>query len=112
MEEWKKLYNKEKLNTITAKSALFVCNKWDEVERNASHDRCEKDDLQKHIILKLKKEIPGLDEESQVIKISVLTATQVQLKFKVMSDELNSLINGIQSLLSLCIERKTAYFYW
>ena len=65
----------------------------------------------KHIILELKKKIPDLDEESQVIKMSVNTATQVQQKFNVMSDDLNSLTDGIQRLLLLCIEKKMEQFY-
>ena len=109
MGEWRKLYKGEKRCGITAESALFVCNKWDEVEKQTN--QAERDDLQKHIIDKLRKKIPELDEKSQVIKMSVFTAAQVQKKFNVIGDDLNSLIDGLQRLLPLCIERKTEHFY-
>ena len=109
--EWTKLYNGEKRRSTSAKSALFVCNKWDDVEIHAK-DQTEKENLQKDIISKLKKKSPELDEKSQVIRISVFRAAQVQHKFNVMSDDLNSLINGIQRLLPLCIEMQIEDFYW
>ena len=111
LEEWRKLYNGEISCGITAESALFVCNKWDEVER-ANQTKRGDQKLQKHIIEKLRKKIPELDEKSQVIKMSVKRAGEVQKRFNVMNDDLNGLINGLQHLLPLCIERKTGYFYW
>ena len=110
LREWVKLYKEEKKCGITAKSALFVCNKWDQVEKHAT--QTEKENLQKHIIGKLTEKIPELDEKTQVIKMSVMRADEVQKRFNVMSDDLNGLINGLQRLLPLCIERKTEYFYW
>ena len=109
LREWVKLYKGEKQCGITAKSALFVCNKWDEVEKHASTD---KEALQKHIIGKLTEKIPELEVKTQVITMSVRRADEVQKKFNVVSDDLNGLINGLQSFLPLCIERKTEYFYW
>ena len=109
MKEWVKLYQGEKRGGITAESALFVCNKWDEVERQTN--QTERENLHKDIITKLKKKIPGLDEKAQVVRMSVFTAAHVQRKFNVMSDDLSILIGGIQRLLSLCIERKTEFFY-
>ena len=72
----------------------------------------EREALQEHIIEKLREEIPELDEKSQVIRMSVKKADEVQKKFNVMRDDLNDLINGLQHLLPLCIEKKTKYFYW
>ena len=72
----------------------------------------EREALQEHIIEKLREEIPELDEKSQVIRMSVKKADEVQKKFNVMRDDLNDLINGLQHLLPLCIETKTKYFYW
>ncbi|KAJ7367416.1 hypothetical protein OS493_040550 [Desmophyllum pertusum] len=46
----------EKRCGITAESALFVCNKWDEVERQTN--QAERDDLEKHIIDKLREKDP------------------------------------------------------
>lgn len=109
LEKWRKLYEGGKGCGITAESALFVCNKWDEVEKKAN--QTEKEALQKHIIDKLRERIPELDEKFQVITMSVLTADEVHKRFDVMSDDLNNLINGLQRLLPLCIERKTQHFY-
>ena len=109
MREWIKLYQGEKRGGITAESALFVCNKWDEVERQTSQTDREK--LIKDITAKLKKNVPSLDEKAQVVRMSVSTAAHVQRKFEVMSDDLNILIGGIQRLLSLCLRRKTEFFY-
>jgi len=110
LSDWIKLYNGEQRCGITAESALFVCNKWDEVEKQANQS--QREDLQKHIIGKLRKKIPDLDERSQLIRMSVLRAAEVHKRFNVMSDDLNCLFNGLQQLLPLCIERKTEYLYW
>ena len=112
VQKWIQLYKENKCRGLTADSALFVCNKWDEVERQTRTSQSEKEKLQKGIICKLKKKIPELDEKSQVIKMSVDAAAQIQQKYTVMNDDLNSLIDGIQRLLPLCIERKTEHFYW
>ena len=109
LSEWMKLYKGNDSCDITAQSALFVCNKWDEIEKRA--DQTEIEDIQRHIIGTLRKKIPELDEKSQVIKMSVTRASEVQERFNVMGDDLNSLVNGLQRLLSLCIELKTGYFY-
>ena len=109
VREWIKLYQGERRGGITAESALFVCNKWDEVERQTN--QAERNNLQKDIITKLKKNVPGLDEKAQVVRMSVASAAQIERKFNVMNDDLNILIGGIQRLLSLCFERKTEFFY-
>ena len=109
VKEWKKLYEGAKRRGITPESALFVCNKWDEVERQT--DQTEREKLQTDIVSKLKEKIPYLDEKTQVIRMSVSAAAQVQQNFNVMNDDLNNLIKGIQRLVPLCIERKTEYFY-
>ena len=74
-------------------------------------DQTEREKLQTDIVSKLKEKIPYLDEKTQVIKMSVSAAAQVQQNFNVMNDDLNNLIKGIQRLVPLCIERKTEYFY-
>lgn len=107
LREWIKLYKGEKPCGITAESALFVCNKWDEVEKQGS----QKEDLKRHIADKLREKIPDLDEKTQVIKMSALTAAELQGRFKVMNDDLTSLINGLQRLLPLCIQRKSEHLY-
>ena len=33
VREWKKLYGEDRCKGLTSESALFVCNKWDDVER-------------------------------------------------------------------------------
>ena len=74
-------------------------------------DQTEREKLQTDIVSKLKEKIPYLDEKTQVIRMSVSAAAQVQQNFNVMNDDLNNLIKGIQRLVPLCIERKTEYFY-
>ena len=90
---------------------MFVCNKWDDVERLTKTNPSEKEKIKNEIICKLRKKIPELNEESQVIEMSVFTAAQIQQKFGVMSDDLSSLINGLRRLLPLCLEKKTEHFY-
>lgn len=93
LREWIKLYNGVQRCGITAESALFVCNKWDEVEKKAN--QTQREDLQKHIVGKLRNYIPDLDERSQLIKMSVLRAAEVQKRFHAMSDDLKCLINSL-----------------
>ena len=111
VKEWKKLYGGEKCNGLTSESALFVCNKWDDVEKQTKNNPLDKEKVHDEIICKLKKEIPTLNEEFQVIEMSVFTAAQIQQKFGVMSNDLNSLIKALQRLLPLCLEKKTEHFY-
>ena len=109
LSEWKKLYQGNDGRGITSESAIFVCNKWDEVEKRSN--RNQKEDLERQIIDTLRKNIPELDEKFQIIKMSVSRATEVKERFEVMDDDLKSLVNRLQRLLPLCIERKTEFFY-
>ena len=111
VREWQKLYGGDKCTGLTSESALFVCNKWDDVERQTKTNPSDKEKIKNEIICKLRKKIPELNEESQVIEMSVFTAAQIQQKFGVMSDDLSSLINGLRRLLQLCLEKKTEHFY-
>ena len=111
VREWQKLYGGDKCTGLTSESALFVCNKWDDVERQTNTNLSNKEKIKNEIICKLKKKIPKLNEKSQVIEMSVFTAAQIQQKFGVMSDGLSSLINGLHRLLPLCLEKKTEHFY-
>ena len=108
VREWKKLYEGDKCSGLTSESALFVCNKWDDVEKT---NPLTKKKIKYEIVCKLKKEIPKLKQKSQVIEMSVRTAAQIQQDFGVMSDDLSSLINGLRRLLPLCLEKKTEHFY-
>ena len=112
LNEWVKLYKVQQDETrrgITAESALFVCNKWDEIERTVDENDMEK--IEEEIVTKLKKRIPELDEKTQVIQMSVFCAAQLYHKYGVMRDDLNKLMNGVQRLLSLCVERKMEFLY-
>ena len=109
--EWKKLYGEDRCKGLTSESALFVCNKWDDVDRQTKSNPLDKEKIKNEIICKLKKKIPNLNEKSQVIEMSVFTAAQIQQKFGVMSDDLSNLINGLHRLLPLCLEKKTEHFY-
>ena len=111
LKEWAKLYNgqiDETRRSITAESVLFVCNKWDEIERNEKANRKK---IEEQIVTTLKEIIPELDEKAQVIQMSVSCAAQVYHKFSVMRDDLNKMMDCIQRLLSLCIERKMEFLY-
>lgn len=113
LNEWLKLYkgqNDQTRRGITAESALFVCNKWDEIERNADKT-ADRKKIEEQIVTKLKDSIPELDEKAQVIQMSVSCAAQVYRTFGVMRDDLNNLMNCVQRLLSLCIERKMEFLY-
>ena len=109
LSEWIKLYKGEDGCGITSESAIFVCNKWDEVEKQC--DLNQEEDPERKIIDTLRMNIPELDEKFQIIKMSVLKATEVKERFNVMDYDLKSLVNRLQRLLPLCIERKTEYFY-
>ena len=109
LSEWIKLYKREDGCGITSESAIFVCNKWDEVEKQC--DLNQEEDPERKIIDTLRMNIPELDEKFQIIKMSVLKATEVIERFNVMDYDLKSLVNRLQRLLPLCIERKTEYFY-
>ena len=109
LSEWIKLYKGEDGCGITSESAIFVCNKWDEVEKQSN--RNQKEDLERQIIDTLRNNIPELDEKFQIIKMSVSRATEVKERFEVMDDDLKSLVNRLQRLLPLCIEKKTEFFY-
>ena len=111
VKEWKKLYGGDKCNGFTSESAVFVCNKWDDVERQTKFNMSNKEKIKNEIICKLKKEIPNLNEKSQVIEMSVFNAAQIQKKFCVMSDDLSLLINGLRRLLPLGLEKKIEHFY-
>ena len=111
VKKWTELYGEDQCNGLTSQSALFVCNKWDDVERQTKTNPSDKEKIKNKIICELKKEVPNLNRKSQVIEMSVLTAAQIQQKFGVMSDDLSSLINGLRRLLPLCLEKKTEHFY-
>ena len=110
VKEWTKLYGGDKCTGLTSESALFVCNKWDDVERQ-TESKSDVEKIHDEIICKLKKEIPTLNEEFQVIEMSVFTAAQIQQKFGVMSDDFRRLINGLRRLFPICLEKKTDHFY-
>ena len=113
LNEWLKLYKGQKDKTprsITAESALFVCNKWDEIERTVDKT-ADREKIEEQIVTKLKERIPELDEKVQVIQMSVFCAAQVYHKFGVMRGDLNKLMNCVQRLLSLCVERKMEFLY-
>ena len=110
LSEWIKLYEGEDDCGITSESAIFVCNKWDEVKTQSN--RNQEEDPERKIIDTLKKNIPELDEKFQIIKMSVSRATEVKERFDVIDDDLNILVNRLQRLLPLCMERKTELFYW
>lgn len=109
MDEWKKLYEGREEPGITAESALFVCNKWDAME--GKDDETETEELQKNIIRRLRERIPKLDEECQVVRISMNTAKEELMETGKMNDDLYTLICAIQDLLLRDVKMKATFFY-
>ena len=79
--------------------ALFVCNKWDQVEEK------EVKEVQNHVIKKLKTCWPGLVPESQIIYMSTKNASTAQ-NHGIITQEYSSLMNGMRSMVFKSIEAR------
>jgi len=90
--------------TVLSQCALFVCNKWDQVEEK------EKKQVQNHVIEKLKKSWPGLDPESQIIFMSTKKASIAQ-SYGVISKDFSSLMSGMRSMVLKSIKARLE-MYW
>ena len=95
---------------VSLQNLLFLFVTRDEVKKQSN--RNQEEDPERKIIDTLRKNIPELDEKFQIIKMSVSRATEVKERFDVIDDDLNILVNRLQRLLPLCMERKTEFFYW
>ena len=89
---------------FSSKSALFVCNKWDQIPQK------EIEEVKKYVIRKLEKCWPGLVPESQIIYMSAKKAIDAQ-KLGIITNDFLSLMNGIRSTVMKSIEARLES-YW
>ena len=84
---------------LLSECSLFVSNKWDIIKKH------EVQNVEDVSIKKLKNIWPGFDSKSQFIRISVEYARIAQ-QYKVVTDEFDSLKNGLESLVTKCINAR------
>ena len=70
LSEWIKLYKGEDGCGITSESAIFVCNKWDEVKKQSN--RNHEEDPERKIIDTLRKNIPERMKNSKSLRCQSL----------------------------------------
>ena len=86
---------------LLSKCTLFVSNKWDRVPIE------EVQEVKDVSIRKLKNIWPaGFDPKSQLIFMSAKFASVVLWKLKIVTDEFDSLINGIEGLITNSINAR------
>ena len=103
LEEVRKVTLNEK-GEFSSKSALFVCNKWDQIPQK------EIEEVKKYVIRKLEKCWLGLVPESQIIYMSAKKAIDAQ-KLGIITSDFLSLMNGIRSTVMKSIEARLES-YW
>ena len=103
LEEVRKVTLNEK-GEFSSKSALFVCNKWDQIPQK------EIEEVKKYVIRKLEKCWPGFVPESQIIYMSAKKAIDAQ-KLGIITSDFLSLMNGIRSTVMKSIEARLES-YW
>ena len=103
LEEVRKVTLNEK-GEFSSKSALFVCNKWDQIPQK------EIEEVKKYVIRKLEKCWSGLVPESQIIYMSAKKAIDAQ-KLGIITNDFLSLMNGIRSTVMKSIEARLES-YW
>ena len=89
----------EEQRELQSKCALFVCNKWDQVPEE------EVKEVENHVVRNLQRCWPGLDPESQIIYMSTMKATKGQ-NFGIITEEFDSLMNGMRSVVLKSIEAR------
>ena len=82
----------ERHGALPTKSALFVCNKWDQVPEK------ERNKVKNHVIEKLQKCWPGVDPELQIIHMSTTNAILAQ-DYKIVAEEFSTLMNGLRRMV-------------
>jgi len=99
LEEVRKVALEGQKESVSSQCALFVCNKWDQVPRK------EVNEVQNHVIKKLKKCWPGLDPASQIIYMSTNNASVAQ-NLGIITEEFFSLMSGMKSMVLKSIEAR------
>ena len=103
LKEVRKVTLNEK-GEFSSKSALFVCNKWDQIPQKVIEE------VKKYVIRKLEKCWRGLVPESQIIYMSAKKAIDAQ-KLRIITSDFLSLMNGIRSTVMKSIEARLES-YW
>ena len=85
--------------SVSSQCALFVCNKWDQVPER------EVNEVQDHVIRKLKKCWPGLDPKSQITYVSTKHASVAQ-KHGIITKEFFDLMSGMRSMILKSIKAR------
>ena len=83
-----------------SKCTLFVSNKWDRVPKE------EVQDVKDVSISKLKQIWPGFDPKSQLIFISAKYVTVALRQLKIVTEEFDSLMNGMEGLITNSINAR------
>ena len=86
-------------DNLLSKCALFVCNKWDQLNENGVES------VKNEILKKLKRAWPGVDPESQIIYMSTTKARTAQ-ELDVISESFSSLMDKMRSMVLTSIEAK------
>ena len=84
---------------MSSTSALFVCNKWDQVPPG------EANEVKNHIVKKLTHCWPNLDPHSQIIYMSSTNASKAQ-PLGIITEEFAGLMSGIKSMVLKSIEAR------
>ena len=79
--------------------ALFVCNKWDDIETN------ERKDVKEAQVAKLSKKLPNLDPGKQMVYLSCKAAQTCQ-KYGYITPDFTNLIAGISHLIVSAMHNK------
>ena len=82
----------ERHGALPTKSALFVCNKWDQVPEE------ERNEVKNHVIKKLHRCWRGVDPESQIIYMSTKNASKAQ-DYMIVTEEFSTLMNGLRCMV-------------
>lgn len=82
----------ERHGALPTKSALFVCNNWDQVPEK------KRNEVKNHVIKKLQRCWPGVDPESQIIHMSTTNASLAQ-DYKIVTEEFSTLMNSLRGMV-------------
>ena len=87
-----------------AECSLFVCNKWDRVEK------CEREKVKTHIIQELRKCWPDDNLNSQVVYMSISEAIKLQ-QYGGITEEFTGLLQSLQQMIQRAIGIRL-YNHW
>ncbi len=94
------LVQKQFAKSFISEGAVFVCNKWDLIE-----DDPEKGAIADHIIEKLEENWPGVDSQSQVVKLSTKNAIKSQ-EYGIVSPQFKNFMDAVKLMISKTIKER------